>query len=592
MVKDHDGKGLFSDFLDTAQVILVGQIPVADNMLSQQLSPSFRDYASACFPLTYLWACYISLLLTVFCLEDSEPVWMRQRYRTLNCLLLLLFPVILFAAVISLRSAHFYLEFSSIKIQPATFKSRNSAYRTSVVRTTPPRVDRSILDKLRSLDAEECLTEVSSRTAWPPKVTRLPIEISPRQLRDTALDIELCGFTSCRLLLPAFIGEQESKARRHLLQLAHLAHVLNRTLVLPNVARSRLGTCAKWEFALYYESPDVPGKQVSFGAFRRWVALRAARPRVQVVEVLPVRPASTRGDAETGGQVIFSVATGLRDLGFAEVTISASRDPAAMAHNHCLRVRARNAHFGDFSPVDVYPNPSASASATASMRRDDWFSFGQGLVAALSSPVIAAASKRANVSMLIEPDVLLLNWELRHAVFPLAPDITLAYARRWMDVATSLATRLQPFIAVHWRMERVLPSALPSCAPLLVATLSALLTDTPGITAVYLATDYPTEGTDAPHSGTFRVGEEHHVAMRRFERMFAEADAVRDGGVRLTGFVSELGGGGLGGMSEEGEESGVTRVDLDAGLMGIVDKMVATQATLFVSGGPSCGKTR
>ena len=50
-----------------------------------------------------------------------------------------------------------------------------------------PRVDRSILDKLRSLDADECLTEASTFSSWPPKVTRLPVETSQSLLLSDTL---------------------------------------------------------------------------------------------------------------------------------------------------------------------------------------------------------------------------------------------------------------------------------------------------------------------------------------------------------------------------------------------------------------------
>ena len=524
---------------------------------------------------------------------------MRHRPRSTRKWVLPLFSfMVVFVTILSVRGSYFYLQHRTSSNK--THKPGKSNRLGKMVGISPPRVDRSILDKLRSLDADECLIEASSRAYWPPKVTRLPIDDSPRLVRDASLDINFCGVTPCRLLLPAFIGEQESKARRHLLQLAHLAHAINRTLVLPNVARSRLGTCAKWDFELYYEPPDaVPGVRVSFEGFRRWVAQRAGHPQAQVIEVLAMRsPLALRDTVDEEGQVVFSGVAGLRDPEHVEVAISASRDPTVMGHNHCLRTRARNLRFGDFSPVQIYPRAFASASAgagSASMRREDWLYFGRELIATLTSPRVAAVSKRVNDSTVSEPDVLVFNWEVRHPVFPLVRDTALPYARRWTHVAASLATRLQPFIAIHWRMERVSPSALPSCAPLLANTLFTLLTDTPGITAVYLATDYPTEGEDAPHSGTFRVGEEHRVAMRMFERAFGDVVEARGGGVRLTGLVGELEAGGL--DVELGHEGGVLLGgagggDRDAGLMGIVDKMVAVRAALFISGGPGCGKTR
>lgn len=55
-------------------------------------------------------------------------------------------------------------------------------------------------------------------------------------------------------MLPIFIMEQESKAQMHFRQLAFLSGMLNRTVVLPNVAGSRLGACLEHDFDFYYSS--------------------------------------------------------------------------------------------------------------------------------------------------------------------------------------------------------------------------------------------------------------------------------------------------------------------------------------------------
>ncbi|KAF8518222.1 hypothetical protein JB92DRAFT_2128600 [Gautieria morchelliformis] len=508
----------------------------------------------------------------------------HRRQASYRCVLRLLFPIIVIVTVISLRNLYPYLQPSTHSKKNENASSVRKSSHVNMLRSgSPPRVDRSILEKLRSLDGDEYQAGAStSPPSWPPEVTRLPVENPTRfsisnSFRDTELDAELCKTTPCRLLLPTFIGEQESKARRHLLQISHLSQSLNRTLVLPNVGRSRMGSCAKWDFGFYYELAEFRHAQVGFREFRRWVALRASRPRAQVIEILPTR----QDTADSRGLVILNSFDD-PNLENAEVAISTSRDPAKMPRNHCLHGRANNLLFGDFSPMSIYPRVSGFAPVRHSLsKRDDLLYFGLGVKAALSSPVVAMESRRFNGTELGEPDVLLLSWDFRHTVFPLMSNNVLKYATKWTRVAESLSTRLQPFIAVHWRMERVPTSSLLSCAPLLISAITSLLTESIEITSVYFATDYPSEGLDKPHSSTFHVGEVHHTAIQLFETAFAEA--VELNGVRLTNLIGELGVGGREGFGTE---------DLDAGLMGIIDKMVSTRATLFISGGPRCGKPR
>ena len=69
-----------------------------------------------------------------------------------------------------------------------------------------------------------------------------------------------------------------------------------------------------------------------------------------------------------------------------------------------------------------------------------------------------------------EPDVLVLNWDLRHPLFLPSPqdtvnNPTLAYSSSLQDLADSLAPRTS-YLAIHWRMETVPPG---KTFPLLVS---------------------------------------------------------------------------------------------------------------------------
>ncbi|KAF8181485.1 hypothetical protein BJ912DRAFT_906817, partial [Pholiota molesta] len=107
----------------------------------------------------------------------------------------------------------------------------------------------------------------ADHASWPPKVTRIP----ERPARPPPGSTPAAGATAdalcpsathprpCRFLLPLRIAEQESKARIHLAQLALLARALNRTLVLPNVGRSKVGACFRWDLGAYYDVRSLAG---------------------------------------------------------------------------------------------------------------------------------------------------------------------------------------------------------------------------------------------------------------------------------------------------------------------------------------------
>ena len=182
-----------------------------------------------------------------------------------------------------------------------------------------------------------------------------------------------------------------------------------------------------------------------------------------------------------------------------------------------------------------------------------------------------------------------------------------AYAGAWTALGSAVAAGLSPYVAVHWRQESVDPKALPACATALVDQLALLKKDHPELTGVYLATDYPIEalrsldeGADlaavrlTAHSLTFtsELTVQHHAAMRTF---LVEL-AARLPELRLTTLAQEQGVAlppALAGHVKAGDTLDVA--ELDPALVGIVDKLVASRAELFLAGAPTparaqCGR--
>ncbi|TFK49748.1 hypothetical protein OE88DRAFT_1646169 [Heliocybe sulcata] len=469
-----------------------------------------------------------------------------------------------------------------------------------------PVVDRSILDKLdrlqstKELDFIECLLyggpDYSSQRTWPPLVTHIPEARKPDLARRA--DMDFCGFSPCRLLLPARIAEQESKARQHLLQLLQLSRALNRTLVLPNVGKSRLGACMKFEFGAYYdlasfqlalesvESPDGrrPGT-LTMDSFKAWLSARRHSVTSQVVFI------DTNAKSGLAGSKTLQHDEQLEVRLHDDDTVVYKRAP-------CFKTKYKRLFASSpFFPLSVHlsNNRSAASSRVVDMLSDDDLRW-------------AAFKPKAQDVAIFEPDVLAVDWDLRHPLF--LEDLTLLdapkleYAIHLKRSANMLSSSLRPYLAIHWRLESVPLKSLRECAYSLVDRLVDILSSSnsgnfsgaQGIRTVWIATDYPYPVTPSSsldgsgkRSGTFKtISPEHVEAIGVFN------EAFRAGG-RLQAFrLTDLNGR-LNVLEEDfeakGGDSEDARIFEDEGATGILDKLVATNADLFVSGAEGCSRT-
>lgn len=392
-----------------------------------------------------------------------------------------------------------------------------------------------------------------------------------------------------------------------------LAMALNRTLVLPNVQKSRLGTCFANPFSFYYESTslnDLGIPTISQADFASWSVRRDPPASAQVVSMVTAQKTYTTGAIE----------------------IDSISDPTAVpgkpTRNLCLRAPRTRLDFSNYSPMAIIP-PEGYHKNEASR-----IAFGESAVNTLKSESVALSSSRLEVSErghVSLPNVYAFNYELRFPMmvpavvtalnpsvedYPPLPFAHFQYASTWTELAELVVENLAPFIAIHWRTETLTPNNLAPCAQSLIRKLVKLKQRYPEITNVYLATDYPIEdllaekksgssdtaaARSVPHSGTFAkvVTEQHHKAFRRFLSDF-ERQAK---GLRLTTFAQEqarlevpprlkerLG---LDVEAAEGQDDGepVGLEALDSGLYGILDKEIATRAEVFLTGVPGVGSS-
>lgn len=471
----------------------------------------------------------------------------------------------------------------------------------------------------------------------------LPAELVPAPM----LDGSVCPAQTslglpCAFIVPGFVGEQETKAQQHLHQLGLLALHLNRTLVLPNVSKSRMGTCYTYPFDFYYDPQsltDLGIPAVTFSAFVDWTLRRDPSPTAQLVSVMAGKPAYPSGAIE----------------------IDPSSQDGVLPHkperNFCLNRGRTRLSFARHSPISIWgperwhqseeSRIGYGESIVKTLVGDDalkssWRSHPEGESPPTQQPLGAEpdAEEGAGSNEPRAPDVLIVNYEIRHPILssfetpsPLAsaspsrliqprPFAHFPYASTWIRLAGFLSSRLTPYVAVHWRQETLDPGMLSPCASALVAKLIEIKRTNPDIETFYLATDYPLEDLEdgregiVAHSGTFAklLTPTHHVAMRRFLVEVAEA-AEEGAGMKMTTFAreqkglvlpSDLASELLAGLppvpapvtpgipsSESEPEDAVAAAlkDLDPGLWGIVDKAVAMRASVFVSGQPDvCAK--
>ncbi|KAJ7227470.1 hypothetical protein GGX14DRAFT_630091 [Mycena pura] len=412
----------------------------------------------------------------------------------------------------------------------------------------------------------------ASSHLWPPLVTRIP---EARKPPNPPLPTDLCGPTPCRFLLPLRISEPESKAHMHFMEILQLAQKLDRTLVLPNVGKSRMGACYKWEFETYYDLDKLEsdlavrsGRPITMkrDLFRRWIDAEATS--AQQVFLSEKQNAQQNTDLPEFFNEDLSIRVGAND--------SSIDLPACFAKFHALNL---NAH----APLYIHPLPHAHAQASF---------MAPSIIDALTRSDIRAAAAAVQST---EPTVLVVTWDLRRPIFPSAP-ARLHYAPRLDALAAALAPPT-PYAMVHWRTESVPPANLPHCAHALVDVLAGLSLH--GVRNVWFASDYPhavhrsfPPGVDLGASaytamanvkpGAFRdVGPLHAQAIG----IFGDAFAVDGELERWT--VAELTDARLAAVAGEWDPVLLE----DVGMREIVDKIIGVRAALFVSGATGCMRT-
>ncbi|KAF9037581.1 hypothetical protein BJ165DRAFT_1353420 [Panaeolus papilionaceus] len=222
-------------------------------------------------------------------------------------------------------------------------------------------------------------------------------------------------------------------------------------------------------------------------------------------------------------------------------------------------------------------------------RRKDSF------IALLKSVTIVPVERgpASNVSesgeLVAEPEVLIVDWNLRHPIFDATP--TLQYSPQLHNLAKRLGPQ-EPYLAVHWRTETMAPDTLSPCAYALVEALEELLHEatSKNITSIWFASDYPraikrkedgAEEASFTKSGTYkRLTAQLEAAINVLRESFSESGSLNDWKVRELLDVQR---------NELGDDEWLLD---DIGARGILDKLISINAKKFISGSRACSRHR
>ncbi|MBW0560088.1 hypothetical protein O181_099803, partial [Austropuccinia psidii MF-1] len=518
-----------------------------------------------------------------------------------------------------------------------------------------PKVSRNVQSQLEKLVqfldhqslTQELQTDNLVSDTEIPLVTALPVSKSFNSQSSTPQQPQCPGHfpSPCSFLLIGFIGEQETKAQIHLHQLGLLALALNRILVLPQVKNSRMGSCLDYPFDLYYDHRSLKRLVtpiVTHDEFIKWSNSLITSPSARIVSIVEHKLAPS---FPIEGAVSYNT------------SIPEDVLPTKPDRKFCLSNGLKNLNkkskltlnFKSFAPLTIvaphqWYRKTQSKNFVANM-----------IINSTRQSNLPSSTDNSNDNklQLINPDVLVLNYELRYpfldplnpesqrllsiekpknmpkithispSKFNLLPFRHFEYTPIWVTLADIIFNQLPPMVAIHWRQETLSIKNLRVCANSLINILDSLKNSYPSLQVVYLSTDYPIEAIHHPqnlenhqiaHSGTFSksLSHEHHLIMKellekKFKLKWMTFDRAIDQLKVSKELIEKLSK--LPNMIELSQALKSTPArfltlekqqeflrsslrKLDHGLVGILEKMLLIRSNAFMTGVPNeCSKS-
>ncbi|CAG8529760.1 24038_t:CDS:1, partial [Racocetra persica] len=355
---------------------------------------------------------------------------------------------------------------------------------------------------------------------------------------DEKINIKYCQEKTCKFLFPYYHREQETRANIHARLYTQLARSLNRTLVLSNVGNSKILACALHPFDFYYDLkafqkqyPDI--RFITQNEFFKWTKERKIRPIAQHSRMI-------HDNRKNDDLVVHKQKT--------TGVIEGGKLGRKQAKSFCLdRFNLNITNYKEFH------------TGIRKFDREAMLKFVTNTLNSLEHEAIMVLNT--------SPRELFPNIS---KVIPYSPSI--------IKESKKIIKKLNPYIAVHWRMEVGVPELMPKCANKLVETLKKVQKKY-GITNVYLATDYPLNGN--PQSQTF-----HNISY--FHKEAIEILGLNVNSSKHIKFDTWMS---MDAFSQIRDDPKYKSEFKSAGIQGILDKLVCMQAKYFLKGPKGCART-
>ncbi|CAB4404967.1 unnamed protein product [Rhizophagus irregularis] len=350
-----------------------------------------------------------------------------------------------------------------------------------------------------------------------------------------------CEFSKCKFLFPYKISEQESKAQKHMIQYAQMAQKLDRILILPNVGKSRIGSCLEYPFNYYYliESlqrnfPNL--KLMTQKQFYKWVkSQKNKKPSYQHIIIQENR-----------------------NRKFHDFIKDQSNN-----NNNINIITKKGLCFDEIDEMDFDNNNNYNYNYNLTIGGRYWKN--DQSLENLSNFIIN------NLKLFNNTEILLMEQKF---IYPLFPNHIphLEYSPHIINKAIKISQHIKPYIAIQWRMELGNPLNMPKCAEKLISRLEDLkkVYNTKNI---YFATDYPLKDSLRQSFSFHDIKQEYHGKA---------IDILRDNINFFSWFNFTP-------TDQFGNNMNIKEFAL-SGIPGILDKIVCTRAKIFLIAPPECRK--
>ncbi|CAG8524030.1 16458_t:CDS:1, partial [Racocetra fulgida] len=364
---------------------------------------------------------------------------------------------------------------------------------------------------------------------------------------DEKINIKYCQEKTCKFLFPYIHLEQETRANIHTRLYTQLARSLNRTLVISNVGNSRVGACKLYSFDFYYDLkafqkdyPDI--RFITQDKFLEWIKERKIKPIAQHSQMI-------QDDFNKSFKSPKKMTIGVNE---------STKLGNKKRKKFCLNLFNLN--------ITNYKQ------------------FHTGIGEFYREAMLKLVTNTLKVSPITEEyeeyEVIMILNTSPAEIFPRITKV-IPYSSYIIKESKKILKKLEPYIAVHWRMERGQPELMPECAKKLVKRLKDIQKQY-GIKNVYLATDFPLNGGN-PQSQTFHNISNFHkeaIEILGLNGSFANSSDH----IKVNTWIS------MDVFSQIRDDPKYEKEFNGAGILGILDKLVCVNAKYFLKGPKGCAR--